>query len=299
VVREKDKKGDSGPPLSDDWLEEWREFIGESAYQNSYQWLQYINAENRQGNITVRECKSIIKKLNLKTYEGQYKILLMWMPEYLGNNGNVLLKVLEEPPPNTLFLFVAENQDALLNTVLSRLQLVKVHPLSDEAIQQSLTQNHTLSQEEAAHVAHLAAGNYTEALQLLDQSHKENLERFSHLIDLCLNQKPMKRVDWVEEVARLGRENQKHFLKYCLHLLRETLLHQHHEQRQPKAHESETGRIKKLSKLLSSSQLEEIIRTLNEAHYGIERNAHPKGLFFHLCTQLTRQFHKHSEKSMT
>ena len=108
------------PPLSTDYIVEWREFIQQLPYGNIYDWLQFIGAENKQGNITAHECNDIIRRLNLKSYESGYKILIMWMPEYLGKEGNKLLKLIEEPPPDTLFILVAENESEVLSTILSR-----------------------------------------------------------------------------------------------------------------------------------------------------------------------------------
>src|SRR6187551_602127 len=117
------------PPISTDYAAEWREFVSQFPFGNIYDWLQFIGAENKQGNITAQECNDIIRKLNLKSFESGYKILVMWMPEYLGKEGNKLLKMIEEPPPDTLFILVAENEGEILSTILSRCQLVKIPAL--------------------------------------------------------------------------------------------------------------------------------------------------------------------------
>src|SRR6187402_1320778 len=130
------KSGDK--PVSTDYISEWREFIKQYPYGNAYDWLQFIGAENKQGNITAHECNDIIHKLSLKSFESGYKILVMWMPEYLGNEGNKLLKLIEEPPANTLFILVAENESLILQTILSRTQLVKVPMLSSLQVEAAL-----------------------------------------------------------------------------------------------------------------------------------------------------------------
>src|SRR5882757_4648902 len=159
------KAGDK--PVSTDYISEWREFIGLHPYGNAYDWLQFIGAENKQGNITAHECNDIIHKLSLKSFESGYKILIMWMPEYLGNEGNKLLKLIEEPPASTLFLLVAENESLVLQTILSRTQLVKI-PLPETAdIEQALLDRAGLGAEQARQVAVLCEGNYHEALQLI------------------------------------------------------------------------------------------------------------------------------------
>src|ERR1700694_1851125 len=126
------------PPLSTDYIAEWREFISQLPYGTIYDWLQFIGAENKQGNITAHECNDIIHKLNLKSFESGYKILVIWMPEYLGKEGNKLLKLIEEPPPNTLFILVAENEEQVLPTILSRCQLIKIPSLAAEDIATAL-----------------------------------------------------------------------------------------------------------------------------------------------------------------
>ena len=159
------KPGDK--PVSSDYSAEWREFIGQYPYGNAYDWLQFIGAENKQGNITAQECNEINHKLSLKSFESGYKILILWMPEYLGNEGNKLLKLIEEPPADTLFLLVAENESLILPTILSRTQLVKI-PLPETAdIARALVDRSGLGAEQARQIAVLCEGNYHEALQLV------------------------------------------------------------------------------------------------------------------------------------
>jgi DNA polymerase-3 subunit delta' len=130
------KSGDK--PISTDYISNWREFVSLHPYGNVYDWLQFIGAENKQGNITSEECNDITRKLSLKSFESEYKILIIWMPEYLTKNGNKLLKLIEEPPPQTLFILVAEDEALILPTILSRTQLVKVPLLADSEIEAAL-----------------------------------------------------------------------------------------------------------------------------------------------------------------
>ena len=157
-------------PTSADFIKEWREFVVQSPYGNVYDWLQFIGAENKQGNITAAECESINKTMSLKSFESEYKILIMWKPEFLGKEGNKLLKLIEEPPPNTLFIFVAENEDLILPTILSRTQLVKIPLLSNVEIEAALELKERVSVQKARQIAVLAEGNYREALQLLQHA---------------------------------------------------------------------------------------------------------------------------------
>src|SRR5205085_8915740 len=165
------KSGDK--PVSTDYIQEWREFLQVYPYGNVYDWLQNIGAENKQGNITAEECNDIIRQLNLKSFESGYKILVQWMPEYLGKEGNKLLKLIEEPPANTLFILVAENEEQILPTILSRCQLVKIPQLENADIEEALQTGSNTPSETARQVAAIAQGNYREALQLLQHAEED------------------------------------------------------------------------------------------------------------------------------
>src|SRR6185436_15944761 len=160
------------PPLSVDYISEWREFVKLYPYGNVYDWLQFIGAENKQGNITANECNDIIRKLSLKSFESEYKVLIMWMPEYLGAEGNKLLKLIEEPPPNTLFILVAENETLLLPTIVSRCQMIKIPMLETTDIETALIDS-KIDPAKARQVAATAEGNYREALQLLQHAEED------------------------------------------------------------------------------------------------------------------------------
>ncbi|HUR12517.1 MAG TPA: hypothetical protein VM012_14170, partial [Flavitalea sp.] len=160
-------------PLSSAFISEWREFIQQFPYGNIYDWLQFIGAENRQGNISAHECTDIIRKLNFKSFESEYKVLLMWMPEYLGNEGNKLLKLIEEPPPNTLFILVTENESMILPTILSRTQLIKVLPIDRFALENALVERGQVDKEKARQVAAVSEGNFRECLQLLQHGDED------------------------------------------------------------------------------------------------------------------------------
>lgn len=131
--------------ISDHFLVNWRQAMADNPYLDVNQWLQGIGAENKQGNITKEECVNIIKKLSLKTFENNYKVLIMWLPEFLGKEGNRLLKVIEEPPESTIFILVAEDQELILNTILSRCQIVNIKALSDEEVTEGLVQQQALA----------------------------------------------------------------------------------------------------------------------------------------------------------
>ncbi len=286
-------------PISTDFIKEWREFVVQNPYGNVYDWLQFIGAENKQGNITAHECNDIIRKLNLKSFESEYKILIMWLPEFLGKEGNKLLKLIEEPPPNTLFILVAENDDLILPTILSRTQLVKIPLLSNLEVEAALALHAGVKIEKAQQVAALAEGNYREALQLLQHADDDWEVMLREWLNAIIRTGPVAQVKWIDETAKLGREKQKQFLKYFIHLLEEAVRLRvmradpgpHTTDHRPPSNDFAA----RLNKLCDLSQQEAIITELDKASYYIERNANAKMLFHALSIRL---YHIINNKSL-
>ncbi len=279
------------PPLSADYGAEWREFLQQLPYGNVYDWLQFIGAENKQGNITANECNDIIRKLNLKSFESGYKILLMWMPEYLGKEGNKLLKLIEEPPADTLFILVAENESSILSTILSRCQLVKIPALESSDIENVLLAKKAGSPEQVKNIANASHGNYREALQLLQHADEDFHGLLREWLNATLRNQTIAQVKMIEEIARLGREKQKQFLRYFTHLLEGAVRLQvmdetSRQKLQDAMSESERDFVGKLNKAISLEQKEAIATELDKAGYYIERNANAKILFHALTIKI-------------
>lgn len=282
--------------LSDQYLAEWRSAITQNPYQEINDWLQLIAAENKQGNINKEECLNIIKKLSLKTFEGRYKILVMWLPEYLGKEGNRLLKLIEEPPDDTIFILVAEQQELILNTILSRCQLVQVPPLEDDAVVSGLLDKGLVtSAAQGQAIAQLVDGNFNEAMSLARREENDHAALLLDWLRKCYRGQGVELVDWVEQFAGLGRENQKHFLRYALHFLRELTLmkvldglNQNTMKIRLPAEELETAQ--RLAEVVALDQLEILTRLLNDATYYVERNANPKILFLDVSIQMNQTF---------
>jgi DNA polymerase-3 subunit delta' len=273
------------PPISTDYISEWRTFIKKSPYGNVYDWLQFIGAENKQGNITANECNDIIRKLSLKSFESEYKILIMWMPEYLGNEGNKLLKLIEEPPPNTLFILVAENESLLLPTIVSRCQLIKIPALETGDIEKVLIEKNNTPAVQARQIAATCEGNYREALLLLQHAEENFQTLLRDWLNTVLKTGPVAQTKWVEEISRLGREKQKQFLRYFNHLLEQSIRSKimGNTTHLP---ENEKDFAARLNKLADISQQQAIIEELDRAVYYIERNANAKILFHALTIKL-------------
>jgi len=272
------------------FLKEWRAALGEQPYMNVYQWLQYIKAENKQGNITREECEAIIRKLSLRAYESVYKVLIIWMPEYLGKEGNRLLKLIEEPPANTVFLLIAENSNLILNTILSRTQQLRIYRLPDSEIAEALVERHQISENAARQVAVLAEGNYNKALDLLSNSNNDNQELLIRWLGVCLSNQAGVLLQWVEEIAKLGRENQKNFIKYALYFLRQCFLLKLGQTKANALDNEELQFAQQLMEKMTLEHFEAIIQLLDNASYHIERNANPKILFLHLSIQIAEHY---------
>ncbi|RYF84490.1 MAG: DNA polymerase III subunit delta' [Chitinophagaceae bacterium] len=281
-------------PISADYITEWRKYMGKNRYANAYDWLQYIEAENKQGNITSRECAEIIKKLSLKSFEAGYKILIMWMPELLGNQGNKLLKLIEEPPQDTLFLLVAENEGLILPTILSRTQLVRLPPLSQQDIKAALEMEEGVPMNRAAQIAAVSDGNYHEALQQLAHSDEDWEVLLRDWLNAILKTGPVAQVKWIDDISKIGREKQKQFLMYFIHILQVAV--EIGTQRETSGERSTLHDFAaRFNKLCSIEQQEAIVNELDQAIYYIERNAHAKLLFHALSIKL---YHIISNKSV-
>ncbi len=277
------KSGD--PPISTDYITEWRSALAANPYMNVNEWLQSIQAENRQGNITVRECHEIIKGMSLKTYESEYKIQIIWLAEFLKEAGNTLLKVIEEPPADTIFILIVENIEMVLNTIISRTQLIKANCIDDDDIRQALLKRFEMDENIARRIARIADGNFNAALSIADGQESDNDKLLHRWLVCCFNLKlkpsagnGQNLVDWIEEFAKIGRENQKIFLKYALFFLRECALVSftgHSEKLEGEELKFATG----LSSKLDGEQFGNIATIINQLYYHIERNANPKILF--------------------
>jgi DNA polymerase III subunit delta' len=280
------KSGDK--PVATDYVTDWREFLKQQPYGNAFDWIEKIKVkENQQGNITAEECNDIIHKLSLKSFESGYKILVMWMPEYLGKEGNKLLKLIEEPPPNTLFILVAENEEQILPTILSRCQLVKIPALEIKDIENALIIRNNTSPETARQTATISEGNYHEALQLLQHAGEDWQSLLREWLNATIKSGPLAQIKWVEEMSKLGREKQKQFLRYFNHLLAQSIRIRIIGADKIPLDEKEKDFAERLNKIAGISQQQAIIEELDKATYYVERNANAKMLFQALTIKLT------------
>lgn len=288
--------------LSTDYITEWREFISQYPYYNVADWINFLkenskstieNPANKQGNITVFECDDISHKVSLKSFESNYKILIMWMPEFLGKEGNKLLKLIEEPPSDTLFIFVAEDENEILPTILSRTQLVKVPSLPDAAIENALISKYNLSAEKATEIAAISEGNFREALQILENPEEGLQTQIREWLNVIVKNNVATQLKWIDEISKTGREKQKQFLKYFIHLLEQSIRAEFLDPNM--IPENERDFVLRMNKMSSTEAKEAIIKDLDNSIYYIERNANAK-LLFHALT--IRIFHIIKDNSL-
>ncbi|TJZ62254.1 hypothetical protein FAZ15_07050 [Sphingobacterium olei] len=274
------------------YVENWRKSFIANPYMGLSFWRDQLDAENKQANINIAEAHSIIKKLSLKSFEAEYKVLIMWLPEYLDTQGNALLKLIEEPPEKTLFLLVAENQDKIINTIISRTQLVKINKLQHDKIKTFLIENKNLDPKSANEIAFIADGNIQEALNLIQQeSENKTFDLFVYWLRNIYSDNGSEIIPLSDEnLAKLGRENQKSFLLYAINMMRQIILMQQGLRDLVFLQQEELTFVEKFSGIYQFEQLEEAIALLEKAHYAIERNANPKILFLDLSLQLVLLF---------
>lgn len=289
-------------PVSTDFIVQWRDFIKEMPYGSDKDWVEFIkehpydkidNPTNKQGNITAEECNDIIRKLSLKSFESSYKILILWMPEYMTKlgQGNKLLKLIEEPPPNTILILVAENETEILPTIISRCQLIKITALNPKDIEQAMIRRENCLLEQAKMIANGSEGSYREALQILQHSDEAFHTTLKDWLNAIFKYGPITQVKLIEEIARLGREKQKQFLRYFLHCIEQAVQLQVAEEELKtyllsSMSEPEKDLSVRLNKAISLEQKEAIAKELNKASYYIERNANAKILFHALTIKI-------------
>jgi DNA polymerase-3 subunit delta' len=271
------------------FVEEWRASFLQNPYLGLDEWRNHLSADNKQANINIAECHSIIQKLSLKPFEAEYKVLIMWLPEYLEKEGNALLKIIEEPAQKTLFLLVAQNQEQILNTIISRTQIVKIPKQSNTDVCKFLVEKHQLSEEKAMQLAYLSNGNLQAALTFMTHEENDYHDLLSNWLRACYGNQGLKLVAFVDDdFSKMGRENQKNLLRYGINLIRECMLFLAETPGLIHLSAKELEFISNFSKILNLAKAEAIAKELEKAHYHIERNANPKILFLDVSLNLVK-----------
>lgn len=266
-------------------IAQWREALLENAYLTLDEWFAKLDADNKQPVIGTDESGEILRKLSLTTFEGEYKIMIIWLAEKMNTTAaNKLLKILEEPPDKTLFLVVTENEDQLLRTIVSRTQLMKVRAIADADLRAALVSRHELSESDAEKITFQADGSYSAARQILERNEQAvfNLATFQKWMRASLKFDAAKVLDAVDDLAGVGRERQKNFLSYALTLVRESLIFNYADKSLVRMSGEELAFISKFAPFIHAANGEKFIEELNKASMHVERNGSPKMIFLDL-----------------
>ncbi len=277
-------------PVSDDYIKEWREFLSLSPYHSYQEWLTLTNAENQQAGIFAHESSEIIKKLNMKTFESEYKVMIIWMPEKMNiATANKLLKMIEEPPDKTLFILVSENTEQIINTIRSRTQLVKILKIDNQSLFDTIKQKYNFADEKIHEIVRLADGNFNKVNQILkseEQGESTDYENFTKMMRLCYSVKIPEIVEWVDQITKGGREHHKNFLIYSLRMLRENFilnLSSEHQQNIVYLANKEIDFARNFSKFIHTNNINQLHDEFNTALKHIERNGYDKLIFLDLA----------------
>jgi len=280
-------------PTSTKYISQWREAITEEPYLSLANWQNKIETGNKQLLISKNESESILKVLSLKTYESDYKTMIIWYAERFNiASGNKLLKIIEEPPSKTLFILVAQDSEQIISTILSRTQLVKIGRIKENILQAELEKKYSLESSVAHKIAHQSDGNLITAKKLIEHSSTE--EEFHELFKIWMRSafkgEVAGLITWSENMAStsFGREKQKQFLKYALYLFRESLIKNYGDPEMERTANNELKFLSNFAPYIHGANCIEIIELFDNASYHIERNANPKILFLDISLKLTK-----------
>lgn len=288
-------------PKSSDFIAEWRQFLENNPYGNLFDWYQLIGVKNKQGEIRVDDAQEILKLLALKSFEGGYKVMIIWMADKLNiAASNKLLKLLEEPTDKTVFILLSENEEDIIQTIRSRCQVLHFNGLSEKIIAEGLISTQHIDPTTAFKIAHQAQGNYNKALQLLQPDSESTFfeKWFVDWVRAAFRAKGnasaiQDLIQWSEQIAGLGRETQKKFLHFCIDMFRQALLLNYQVPRlvyiQPQV---DKFKLENFAPFVNGNNINDIFKELSEAMYHIERNGNAKIILTDLSIKLTRLIHK-------
>ena len=288
-------------PKSTDFVSDWREFLAENPYGSLFDWYKLLGVQNKQGEIRVEDAQEILRLLSLKSYEGGYKITIIWMADKMNvPASNKLLKVLEEPSEKTVFILITENEEDIIQTIRSRCQVLQFSPLPENVIADALVSRENMVPRDALRLARQGQGNFNKALHLLHEDSEETPfeEWFVQWVRAAFRAKGNAAaindlIQWSDQIASLGRETQKKFLHFCIDMFRQALLLNYQSPSlvyfEPKV---EKFKLENFAAFVNGSNIADIFKELSDAVYHIERNGNAKMILTDLSIKLTRLIHK-------
>jgi DNA polymerase-3 subunit delta' len=281
--------GSDHKPVSDDFAKEWHELVMGGLYFTMTEWLEQMGGENQQAIITAGESDELVRKLSLKSSQGGYKISLVWLPERMNTEcANKILKLLEEPPSQTVFIMVSEEPDRLLETIRSRVQRIDVKRIADDDIRKALVEKRGLTEDMAQRITRMANGNWLKALQMLsaDSENELFLDMFQSLMRLAYQRKVKDLKTWSERMAAMGRERQKRFLEYFLRLVRENFMYNFQQPDLCYMTQREEDFARNFARFINEANVLPITDLANVAIRDIGQNANAKIVFFDFALQM-------------
>ena len=283
------KRGNGKSSISDDFITEWREYLTESPYMDFDKWLIALNNINAKPHIYVEESADIIRKLNFTAHKAKYKIVLLWLPERMVNEcSNKLLKLIEEPFNDTLFVMVSNDSKQILPTIYSRTQRLELLRLGDEPIANYLSQKYAINIDDALSIAHLAEGNINKAERELNLSEDNNkfFDLFVELMRLAYQRKIIDLKRWSNDIASLGREQSMQFLEYCQRLIRENFVYNINIRELNYLNQKEAQFSVNFARFITERNVEKLVEVMNKAQSDIMGNANAKIVFFDLSVKI-------------
>lgn len=278
--------------ISDLFIKEWRNFILDDPYQNVNDWFNFYGFENKSPNISKDESRNLIKKLTLKPFESENKIVLIWLPEYLHlYTSNALLKILEDPPPKTFFFLITNDYNRLLKTILSRVQMFKIRNFSDEELKKEILKKEVIAENELSKLILTSDGNLNQAKKIINSSNEDFLSFFKIWMRNCYSNDYAKiqlDLEWFNNQTKI---NKKAFLIYSLNLIRESFVIKINSSLS-RIVDEESEFIKNFSQSLNEEKTEKIILELNDSIRFLERNANPKIIFLDLSIEIANAFNE-------
>ncbi len=286
----KKKESDEEVHINTNTLKQWRSFISDTPWGTFTDWSVILDSQNSQPAISVEKSRQIITTLSLMAFEGQYKIMLIWLPELMKQPAaNAILKILEEPPQKTIFLLVSNQRDRLLPTILSRTQIIHVPLLEDSELKNWLIETKSATKEQAGQAVQLAEGNLSRALTLIEDNDEDLEKGFIEWMRICYARDYENMVHQAEYFQQKPRSQQKAFFEYSLSMLREALVFPVGESSILRSNDRSQEFIKKFSSALSMRGIEQASTLINEADYHLERNANPKITYLDLSINLSKK----------
>jgi len=282
-------------PRSDLFMEQWRAAVVDNPYMSLGEWHRHLGIENKQAIINADDCNEVVKKLSLKTFESEYKVMIIWKAERLFHSAAPkLLKILEEPPSKTLFLLIAENSEQIIQTILSRTQVVRFKKLDYKSLATALSRKYGLEGHKLNYIVKMSSGNYTEALRLIDHSvvKEFNFVEFQKWMRMCFRKDIIKLIEWIDEVGKIGRERQKSFIEHALQMVRECLMINYGVGQLVVLTDEERKFANNFSPFINQNNCIAMTEALNKAYFNIERNANIRILLLDLSILISGMLKK-------